>query len=133
MKTYAEKLRDPRWLEFRSEAIRILGNKCSECTEDFAGSKTSIHVHHRRYQHGLDPWDYEMADIAVLCDRCHSAIHDCEHKWRDLIRSLDPWVADEFSTVIAELDQLDPHMLATFAARCRNVARQILHAPITPE
>lgn len=133
MKTYAEKLLDPRWKEYRKTAIQFYGSKCSECPDDFTEPNAKIHVHHRRYLHGLDPWEYDMADILVLCEKCHTAIHDCEHKWRDQIRSMEPWTADEFSSLAAEIKDMGPHMLANFAARCRNVARQILHASIEPE
>ena len=34
-----------------------------------------LHVHHKRYEAGRDPWDYPNDALAALCGRCHEAEH----------------------------------------------------------
>ena len=68
--TYAEKLKDPRWQIKRSQTINYYGNKCEYC-----GSTENIHVHHRKYISGLEPWDYDIEDLQLLCADCHEQEH----------------------------------------------------------
>lgn len=64
---YAKKLKDPRWQKKRLEILQRDNFGCMKC---FSDSKT-LHVHHRLYNKGVDPWDYENEYLVTLCEDCH--------------------------------------------------------------
>jgi hypothetical protein len=66
--TYAEKLKDPRWIELRNAVKRRDNNTCVSC-----GAKDKpLEVHHKSY-HG-EPWDAPMDELDTLCSGCHEAV-----------------------------------------------------------
>lgn len=73
-KTYAEKLRDPRWQKKRLEILKSSEFSCSCCGD----SESELHVHHRVYFRNRDPWDYENKFLIPVCEECHKAIADTE-------------------------------------------------------
>jgi hypothetical protein len=122
MKTYAEKLKDPRWQDFRQIVFNHYGFECRVC----GSSKPSgpfNHVHHKRYISGRDPWEYDLCDVSVLCEDCHKEIHDCENKWRDMIRSMPPWLIVEWNSMADAFTAMDPRNMTTWASYCKNQAR----------
>jgi len=70
--SYSEKLRDPRWQKKRLEALNANDFTCELC-----GDNTSpLHVHHKEYlSKKVEPWQYDVRQLAVLCDACHDAYH----------------------------------------------------------
>lgn len=66
MKTYAEKLRDPRWQKKRIEVFERDGFKCRDCGDE----KTELHIHHCFYERG-DPWKTDAQFLLTLCKDCH--------------------------------------------------------------
>lgn len=67
MKSYSQKLKDPRWQKKR---LTILGRDeftCKAC----GSTENTLHVHHFTYQNGKDPWDYPDANFTTLCELCH--------------------------------------------------------------
>ena len=74
---YAELLKDPRWIKRRNEILTRDKNTCQFC-----GCKNRyLHVHHKRYIKGLNPWEYDDDDLITLCERCH----DCETEMKNLV------------------------------------------------
>lgn len=69
-KTYAEKLKDPRWQRKRLEIFQRDGFMCMSCTSE----GETLHVHHRYYEKGLDPWDYTNEALVTLCEGCHERV-----------------------------------------------------------
>lgn len=67
MSEYSEKLRDPRWQRKRLEVLQRDEWHCQIC---FDGEST-LHVHHRYYERGKDPWDYPDRALVTLCESCH--------------------------------------------------------------
>ena len=67
-RTYAEKLRDPRWQRKRLEILERDGWACRECE---AKDKT-LHVHHGFYAKGYEPWEYPNESLHTLCEDCHT-------------------------------------------------------------
>lgn len=67
-KLYSEKLKDPRWQKKRLEVLQRNEFTCQECgsTED------TLHVHHRYYERGKNPWEYPDESMETLCFICHS-------------------------------------------------------------
>lgn len=74
MATYFEKLKDPRWQKKRLEVLEAGNWTCVDC-----GDKDStLHVHHRQYFKGREPWEYEVGQLEVLCEECHRTGHEAE-------------------------------------------------------
>lgn len=73
-KAYFEKLKDPRWQKKRLETLERSGWSCEVCGD----TEESLHVHHKQYFKGREPWDYEIGQLAVLCKCCHEESHDEE-------------------------------------------------------
>lgn len=66
--TYHDKLLDPRWQRRRLQILLRDDFTCQECLDN----KKTVHVHHKVYKFGLDPWDYPDEDLITLCEDCHS-------------------------------------------------------------
>lgn len=72
MKTYSEKLKDPRWQRKRLEIMQIHDFSCDIC-----GDKSeTLHVHHNYYVTGRNPWEYPDFALSVFCKTCHSDHHN---------------------------------------------------------
>lgn len=65
--TYKEKLKDPKWQKKRLHILDDRDWKCERCSND----EKTLHVHHRIYLKGVDPWEYEDEVFTVLCEDCH--------------------------------------------------------------
>lgn len=66
-KSYAEKLKDPRWQKKRLAIFKRDGWRCKLCGDD----ETTLQVHHKKYIDGNEPWDYSNSDLITLCEHCH--------------------------------------------------------------
>ena len=66
-KTYSEKLRDPRWQKKRLQILERDAWTCQECYD----TEATLHVHHRYYTKGAEPWEYDDAALQTLCEDCH--------------------------------------------------------------
>lgn len=124
MMTYSEKLRDPRWGLFREQILALRGRHCETCGPEQSSGK-SLHVHHKRYISGLDPWDYDDSDVTVLCEECHGEIHQCENKWRDMIRAMPSWMVLEFDSMADAVKGMPEGNRESWAAYCKNAARSM--------
>lgn len=69
---YWEKLKDPRWQKLRLKTLEAAGWRCAQCSD----TDSTLHVHHRQYFKGREPWEYEVGQLEVLCEGCHEAEHD---------------------------------------------------------
>ena len=65
---YSEKLKDPRWQKKRLEVLERDEWACTSCYD----SESTLHVHHKYYEKGKEPWDYPMDSLLTLCDDCHN-------------------------------------------------------------
>lgn len=83
-KRYAEKLLDQRWQQ-RKTSIQIRDQfTCQKC-----GAKNeTVHVHHRHYIGGRDPWDYPDELLVLLCKKCHKEEEECSGIIYDLAQAL---------------------------------------------
>jgi len=84
-KTYSELLRDPRWQKKRLEVLESTGWACEFC----GAEGSTLHVHHKHYVQGRNPWEYDDTQLAVLCEDCHSVRHDADKKIHDLLARVD--------------------------------------------
>lgn len=68
---YKDQLLHPNWQRKRLEMLEDANWECAVC---FCKDET-LHVHHRRYLRGHMVWEYENADLMVLCSACHEKEH----------------------------------------------------------
>lgn len=94
-KTYAQKLKDPRWQKRRLEILQRDHYTCRECK---AQHKT-LHVHHCSYAPQLEPWEYSDNDLITLCEDCHCLVET---------------VLDEIKLYAGRLDLLSQKYIAGF-------------------
>jgi hypothetical protein len=81
-KRYAEKLLDNRWQQ-RKTSIQIRDQfQCQKCQ----AKNETVHVHHRYYIPGRDPWDYPDNLLILLCAKCHKE----EEQAADVIKEMAP-------------------------------------------
>lgn len=73
-KTYFEKLKDPRWQKKRLEVLEMNSWACEQCGD----RESTLHVHHRQYFKGREPWEYEAGQLTALCEECHGSEHESE-------------------------------------------------------
>jgi hypothetical protein len=71
---YAQKLKDPRWQRKRLEALSDAEFSCSICGD----ADSTLHVHHRAYFKGREPWEYDVGQLQVVCESCHAGAHEGE-------------------------------------------------------
>lgn len=64
---YSKKLLDPRWQKKRLEILQRDKFTCTLCGND----RETLHVHHKYYESGYEPWDYEKDTLITLCSTCH--------------------------------------------------------------
>lgn len=71
MASYSEKLKDQRWQRKRLQILESANWRCksSTCANDV--KNPTLHVHHRFYLRGVNPWDYPDFAYVVLCEACH--------------------------------------------------------------
>jgi hypothetical protein len=67
-KSYSELLKDPRWQKKRLEIFLRDKFTCTECLR----TEITLHVHHKHYEYGKNPWDYEEKYLVTVCEVCHS-------------------------------------------------------------
>ena len=72
--TYAEQIKRPEWQRKRLERLKI-SSFCCECCNN---SEEELNVHHLLYKKGAMIWEYDNADLAVLCSTCHLKTHEIE-------------------------------------------------------
>jgi hypothetical protein len=134
MKTYAEKLKDPRWHAFRGRAFDYHRKDCQCCGQETDFSK-GLHVHHLKYIKGREPWEYDMEDVMILCGFCHEEIHEAEDAMRSLVRSMPPWVAREWMNLAEMIGEhgIEPKNLMPVAVRAKRVAWEVKNAQESDE
>jgi hypothetical protein len=68
--TYAEKLKNPLWQKKRLEVFDRDNYTCTVCED----KDTELHVHHKEYSFGKEPWEYDIENFTTLCKHCHEFI-----------------------------------------------------------
>lgn len=83
--SYAEKLKDPRWQKLRLEILERDAFTCQNCDS----TTTTLHVHHRRYLKGKDPWDIPVEYLVTLCEACHQEVAESEERILDCLTMIN--------------------------------------------
>lgn len=81
---YRKKLLDPKWQKKRLEILNRDEFKCVECKSD---CKT-LHVHHKNYIFGNEPWDYPSTNFITLCEDCHQMEEYFKNEFKGLVHDL---------------------------------------------
>ncbi len=124
-KSYAQKLLDPRWSEFRNEFISrhtVEGDppNCASC-----GESGAVQIHHRRYHRGREPWEYEDNDLVLICNECHERVHAVAREFGAWLIAIPPHEIHEAQDLLEELVRCAEPAIAL--AHCKNAARAVNH------
>ena len=81
--TYSQKLRDARWQRVRLKVMerdqwRCQGARCR------SPENPLLHVHHKQYLPGREPWEYPLENLITLCEKCHEGQSSPAKKGRAL-------------------------------------------------
>ena len=78
---YREKLSTDEWKTFAKENRERVGNACEICKR----GDRRLNVHHIAYKQGMEPWEYDVGDVVVLCEVCHNEMHAELQKFRQYV------------------------------------------------
>jgi hypothetical protein len=81
---YQKKLLDPRWQKRRLEILKRDGWKCVNCGE----TEKSLHVHHKKYLAGYEPWDTPKKYLETLCGDCHKSAWETRAYFQTIVLDL---------------------------------------------
>jgi hypothetical protein len=82
---YSAKLRDPRWQKMRLKILERDEWSCNICGDD----TSTLHVHHRHYLVGAEPWEYPEELLTTLCESCHEQeTEDAKHADAQLLMAV---------------------------------------------
>lgn len=84
-RSYADKLRDPRWQKKRLEVMNAANFACQSC---MAKSET-LAVHHPFYENSREPWEYD--NLVCLCETCHKQVEATKKSILELLCALRPY------------------------------------------
>jgi 5-methylcytosine-specific restriction endonuclease McrA len=116
--SYSEKLKDPRWQKKRLEILERDGWRCVLCEN----TEATLHVHHRRYFHGKDPWEYPSNLLSTLCENCHESEREMRKEYEsDLLEILREkfWADDIYHLAdgFRLIELQDKHDVVSWALR----------------
>lgn len=64
---FFEQYLDPRWQKLAARMKEAADWRCSNCGAD----DKALHVHHKQYFKDRKVWEYDEAELQVLCSVCH--------------------------------------------------------------
>lgn len=96
---YQEALLDPRWQKRRLEALQNSNWQCQECQD----STSTLHVHHKIYIYGRQPWEYNNSQLLVCCEIHHKEAHSL---MSELMLALSYLETADFNAVIGYIKGL---------------------------
>ena len=70
LKTYSQKLQDPRWQRLRLQIFERDDFTCTICGD----TQTTLHVHHEKYVG--EPWEAPQDTLKTVCANCHAKEHN---------------------------------------------------------
>jgi hypothetical protein len=89
IRTYYEKLKDPRWQKKRLEIFERDEWTCQGCFE----KNNTLHIHHKKYIQGLEPWEHANDTLITLCEECHE--YETVHK-KEALKNLTEILNSKF-------------------------------------
>jgi hypothetical protein len=82
---YWQLLKSPLWQQKRLEMLEEAAWGCENCGE----KQSELHVHHKQYFKGRNPWEYENDQLQVLCNECHKVQHQSIQNIKEIISFSD--------------------------------------------
>ena len=73
---YIDKLKHPKWQKKRLEVLNRDEFRCQLCWDN----NSTLHVHHKYYKKGQEPWAYKLKAFITLCEHCHKKYHPENNK-----------------------------------------------------
>ena len=86
VKTYREKLLDPRWQKLRLEIMQRAKFACEAC----ASNSRTLEVHHGAYFRDKEPWEIDSMYLWCLCTDCHKRAQKTLVETKALLGLLPP-------------------------------------------
>jgi hypothetical protein len=120
MKTYLEKLKDPRWQKKRLEILNRDEFTCQFCFD----KESTLHVHHVKYSN--NPWDIDNQYLLSLCSDCHQSVENVKKEFKIIIEELqtdlNPEVLNEISEILKCIHErkLNPYELCAIGKAVKN-------------
>ena len=74
---YEYLLKRRAWKAKREIILARDNHRCTRCGKK-ESEEVSLHVHHKHYIIGLDPWEYKDSELVTLCEECHKIVHAAE-------------------------------------------------------
>ena len=68
---YSKLLKNPRWQKKRLKVMERDKFMCALCKSKVK----TLNVHHKHYERGKKPWEYEDDNLITLCQNCHQDTH----------------------------------------------------------
>lgn len=108
---YTEQIKSPNWQRKRNEILNLRGYKCEQCGD----TQTQLHVHHRFYIKGRMIHEYDNDVLQVLCEKCHSEVHNKKEnidfkkymEYEDIIEHFKNYDKNSLETVVFALKILE--------------------------
>lgn len=139
MKTYKEKLKDPRWQKMRLSVLERDNFTCQRCFDE----ENTLHVHHKTYKKGNEPWEYELDNFTTLCADCHE--YETDHRYdaeKSLLNSFKQcgFLTDNIVEIAFAVSQLKlrhaPEVVATaysYAFKSEKIQDELLGIILSPK
>ena len=100
MKTYSEKLKDPRWQKLRLQVFERDEFTCRKCD----CKENTLTVHHRKYHKSGNPWDIDVDYLVTLCEHCHKNVEDNKKEILEFLIDQNYFIGlDRYNTSLVEL------------------------------
>lgn len=106
--SYAEMLKDPRWIE-RAKEIKEWDRECCQ----LCGSNENLQVHHLYYDKEKEVWQYGDRALVTLCDKCHEKIHKYDNDFYKHLTETLHKLGEHGVTKFVILDILDAFVRIT--------------------
>lgn len=79
--SYKQQLLSPEWAAFKKEVRWKKGNCCQICKR----SDVVLNVHHWFYDPARAIWEYELWEVALLCEPHHEEMHKLLNQFRQFV------------------------------------------------
>lgn len=102
MSSFSDKLKDPRWQKKRLEIMQRDNFTCQDCES----AEKTLHVHHKTYQFGKEPWDYPDENFITLCWECHESEEYAKNDFNAIVANLllDGYSYQQLSHFLGQLE-----------------------------
>lgn len=99
MKSYQDKLKDPRWQKKRLEILERDEWTCQRCYSQ----KDTLNVHHRKYLPNKDPWECPNELLITLCQSCHEHEKEARPHYERLLLEIlrEHFLVDDISSLVS--------------------------------